>query len=428
MIVILGGGLAGLSAAYHLDGFPVVVLEAEKRPGGMCRTREMKGFSFDYAGHLLHLRDPRAMALVDDLIPGTLATVTRKAFIQSMGALLPFPFQANLHGLPAEVVAECLCGFVRALGVEVPEDPEISFEEWSLAVFGEGISRRFMFPYNEKLYRRKPANMTADWVSWAVPRPDLDEVVRGALGIENIGMGYNPTFKYPRTAGIELLPRALARRIDTLRCNSPVRRVDLDTRRVVLTDGETIDYEQLVVTCPLPAFLSMAKGGSEHWQAMGERLDWSAVSCVNLGVDRPGVGGGAHWIYFPDGQAPFYRVGFPTNFSGGVAPPGTSSMYVEFGLRRDEFLDPDRIEAIVIEGLCREGILTGEENVLVCDPLRLDPGYVIFDRARREVMSRAVPALQAVNVHLIGRYGAWSYSYMERALLDGLELPGKLGM
>jgi hypothetical protein len=59
--------------------------------------------------------------------------------------------------------------------------------------------------------------------------------------------------------------------------------------------------------------------------------------------------------------------------------------------------------------------------------VRIDPGYVIFDRARQEVMSRVPPQLEGCGVHLIGRYGAWTYSYMERALLDGLELAEKLG-
>jgi len=51
---------------------------------------------------------------------------------------------------------------------------------------------------------------------------------------------------------------------------------------------------------------------------------------------------------------------------------------------------------------------------------------VIFDRARQEAMKRAVPRLRDRGVHLIGRYGAWTYSYMERALLDGLELATEL--
>jgi protoporphyrinogen oxidase len=123
---------------------------------------------------------------------------------------------------------------------------------------------------------------------------------------------------------------------------------------------------------------------------------------------------------------PFYRVGFPTNFSTGVGPPGASSMYVEFGLRRGESFEPERLEALAFDALRREGVLRGDERVLVRDWVRIDPGYVIFDRARQSVISRVIPELKRLGVHLIGRYGAWTYSYMERALLDGLELAAKL--
>ena len=67
MILILGGGLAGLSTALHLGEHPHLVLEGETSPGGLCRTREVSGFLFDYTGHLLHLRDERVHALVDEL-------------------------------------------------------------------------------------------------------------------------------------------------------------------------------------------------------------------------------------------------------------------------------------------------------------------------------------------------------------------------
>jgi len=422
MIVIIGGGLAGMSAAYHLNGEPHVVLEADDTPGGLCRTREVEGFSFDYTGHLLHLRDPRIEALVGELLPAALRVIERKAAIRTHGATLPFPFQANLHGLPAEAVAECLTGFVEAMARPVPDEPDTSFEEWSLAVFGRGISDLFMFPYNSKLFRRAPAEMTADWVSWAVPRPSMDQVVRGALGLENRGMGYNPTFRYPEHGGIGSLPQALAERVPNLRCGARVAEVDLDRRRVRLLDGETVDYDALVVTTPLPGFLGMMRDRTSHLSALASRLDWSVVACLNLGVDRANLADGTHWIYFPDGDSPFYRVGFPSNFSENVAPAGTGSMYVEFGLRRDEPFDSTRLEALALEALRQEGILRPDDRILARDWVRVDPGYVIFDRARQEVMATVVPELAQQDVHLIGRYGAWTYSYMERALLDGLEL------
>lgn len=429
MILILGGGLAGMSTAYHLGDVPHLVIEAEATPGGLCRTREVNGFSFDYTGHLLHLRDERIVRLVDSLLPCAFNTVERRARIRARGATLPFPFQANLHGLPREVVADCLIGFVESLSQaqSVPDDPAISFEAWSLAVFGRGISDAFMLPYNRKLFRRDPREMTADWVSWAVPRPRLAEVVRGALGMENRGMGYNPTFRYPKRGGIAILPQALARQVSRMSLGRRVAEVDLAARRVVLDDGESLAYDQLVVTTPLPAFLRMTRGAAPGFAALADRLDWSVVACLNLGVGRPAIADGAHWIYFPDSDAPFYRVGFPSNFSDTVAPEGTSSMYVEFGLLRDEPFDPARLESEAIAALQREGILDPQDRLLARDWIRIDPGYVIFDQARQAVMAEVVPELNRAGVHLIGRYGAWTYSYMERALLDGLEAAERLG-
>src|SRR6185295_7073065 len=100
--------------------------------------------------------------------------------------------------------------------------------------------------------RRDPAEMTADWVSWAVPRPNLEEIVRGALGIENQRMGYNSTFRYPERGGIEVVPNAFASRIKTLRTGARVASVDLARRRVTLSGGESIAYDTLVSTIPLP--------------------------------------------------------------------------------------------------------------------------------------------------------------------------------
>jgi protoporphyrinogen oxidase len=282
-----------------------------------------------------------------------------------------------------------------------------------------------MLPYNEKLFRRAARDMTADWVSWAVPKPSLRQVVRGALGLENRGMGYNPTFRYPERGGIGVLPEALAREVRHIRSGARVERIDL-ARRTVTASGRTLRWDALVNTLPLPAFLRMLDGAPADLVREADRLDWSVVGCLNLGVDRADLAGGAHWLYFPDADVPFYRVGFPTNISDGVAPPGTGSMYVEFGLARDEHPDPVELEVRAIDALRREGLLEARDRVLAREFVRIDPGYVVFDRARQEVMARVVPELLRHDVHLVGRYGAWTYSYMERALLDGLEVAARL--
>ena len=60
--LILGGGITGLSVAYHLEQkghTDYLVLEKENEPGGLCRSIYKNGFTFDYAGHLLHLHTPQ---------------------------------------------------------------------------------------------------------------------------------------------------------------------------------------------------------------------------------------------------------------------------------------------------------------------------------------------------------------------------------
>src|SRR5262245_24479466 len=115
-LVIIGAGLAGLSAAYHAErnGLDYALYEAGDVVGGCCRTVEREGFLFDYSGHLLHLKDPYFQELIRELLVDNLNIISRNAVIYSHGVFTRYPFQANLFGLPAAVVKECLQEFVKA--------------------------------------------------------------------------------------------------------------------------------------------------------------------------------------------------------------------------------------------------------------------------------------------------------------------------
>ncbi len=194
MIVIVGAGLAGLSAAYHLSGVPYRLYEREWEVGGLCRSYRKDGFTFDYTGHLLHFRQAEIKALVEELLAGKLQKHTRQSFIYSHRTYTEYPFQVNTFGLPPEVVRECLMGFIATL--THPTYPAAvngrSFKQWILDNLGEGMAKHFMVPFNEKLWQVSLDELTSDWVSWLVPKPELKDVVNGALGIKDKAFGYNP--------------------------------------------------------------------------------------------------------------------------------------------------------------------------------------------------------------------------------------------
>src|SRR6185369_8989335 len=103
----------------------------------------------------------------------------RSSWIYSQGAYTRYPFQANTYGLPWRAVEDCAAGFLKTIHRPdprpVPKKP--SFKEWSLRAFGEGISRHFMFPYNEKLWRAPLSELTTEWQGRFVPKPSPAEVL-----------------------------------------------------------------------------------------------------------------------------------------------------------------------------------------------------------------------------------------------------------
>jgi protoporphyrinogen oxidase len=428
-VVILGAGLTGLSAASHLQPIPSVVLERESRPGGLCRSHHEAGFTFDCTGHLLHLRDAAVKGLVDRLLPRAFARHDRRALVFSNNAFTPYPFQANLHGLPVEVVKECILGFVEALlererGGE-PDVSRLSFRAWAEATFGRGIASHFMLPYNAKLLRSDLDEIECSWVSWSIPRPTLSEILEGAFGSVVGGLGYNPTFLYPRRGGISALPEALAKRCPDVRPNTTVVGVDARARRVRLAGGATLSYEALISTIPLDRLLAITDNLPAELPAIGRGLRAVRVLNINLGIDRDSISG-AHWIYFPEPEYSFYRAGFPGNLSPDLVPHGCSSLYVERSLLRDEPFNPDEVVDTAVEDLRRAGILRRSDRVVYRRVSVLDPAYVIHDRFRARSLTRCLDALAELDIHSAGRFGAWEYSSMEGAIRSGMDLASRL--
>lgn len=428
-VVILGGGLTGLSAAWHLDGVESLVLERDAEPGGLCRSFAEDGFTFDCTGHLLHLREPRFRDLVERLAPGAFAAHERRALIFSKGTFTPYPFQANLHGLPVDTVKDCVAGFVEALlrreKAGEPDPQRATFKEWVEAIFGAGIAQHFMLPYNAKLWRVDLDEIECGWVSWSIPRPTLREVLDGAFGATVRGLGYNPTFLYPRRGGIRALPDAFARRVPAIRTGSAVETIDARRRVVRLRGGETIGYERLVSTLPLDRLLQSTEGLPDEMGAIGRRLRSVRVLNICLGIARPRLSD-AHWVYFPEPEYSFYRIGFPSNLAPGMAPRGCASVWAERSLLPGEPFDEQEVIATTTDDLRRAGILRARDRVVFARVGVLDPAYVLYDRHRARHVPRVLETLREHGIDSTGRFGAWEYSSMEGAMRAGVDAAERL--
>jgi len=418
VIVILGAGVAGLSAAFHLKGKEYRIFEKEGEAGGLCRSLVQDGFTFDYTGHLLHLSHPYTQKLMKELLSVRLIKHQRRAAIYFMGSYIPFPFQANLWALPKELTRACLIEFIRASCKEVQKGE--NFLSWIYQALGSGIAKHFMIPYNEKLWRIPLDEISLEWVERFIPCPNLEEVIDGALGVNLKGFGYNQEFFYPLKGGIQILPQSFLARVQDVQLGKEVASIDIEKKVVRFQDGGETPYRTLLSSLPLDELLQRLGSCPEEIKELRKGLRYVSVININLGVGREGISD-YHWLYFPEPSYPFYRVGFLSNLSPYMAPKGTSALSVEISHLPSTPPPLKKVREQTLAALVSCGILRTEDKILAEKTIFIKHAYVIYDRFRSEHLPRLMQFLRANQIYPLGRYGLWEYTTMEEAILQGKE-------
>lgn len=429
-IVILGAGLSGLTCAYYLRK-DYSIFEKDSRVGGLCRSEKIDGFTFDYTGHLLHLKKDENKRLIKKLLGKNLFLQKRKSWIYSKGVYTKYPFQANIYGLPPEVVRECIDGLreirtnrkrraPRQMSGSVNRKP-VDFKEWIYKNFGEGYAKHFMIPYNEKLWTVPLEEMSTEWTKRFIPIPTLKEALAGARGRQAKDFGYNIRFYYPLKGGIEELSRSFLPFTNGVNLNSKATRISLKDKKIKFSNGKEIRYQRLVSTIPLPGLIKIIEHTPEKISRASEGLRYVSVFNLNLGIKRENISD-KHWVYFPEKDFSFYRVGFTSNFSSYLVPKGTSSIYTEVSYSKDRPLDKKGITRRIIKDLIKAGIITSRDKILAKLVLDIKYAYPLYDHNHRESVAIIQKFLRENDIYSMGRFGSWEYLSMEDVINQGREI------
>lgn len=422
--VIIGAGLTGLSAAYHLEkkGFTDYALfEKEQSIGGLCRSVEQDGFTFDYTGHLLHTSDPYFRTLLENLVGlKQLNAIERRSFVYSEETYTHYPYQINLHGLSPATIIDCITGYIqRPITKRNPK----TFTEWVNHNFGEGFGKHFFLPYQEKIFAYDPHKLSASWTGRFVPSTSLDKIIRGALEKPtHESIGYNANFLYPKKGGIFSWVNTFASHITKpIHTNFCVKQINLKNKTVSFTNGHIEPFDELITTIPLDSMLGLVQEKSHTTlQRARKHLLCNSVVNFNLGINHPDVSD-KHWIYFPEKQYPFYRIGFPHNFSEHMAPTGHSSLYGEFSHINQS---RDWINRTLKHALTatKKLLSINDADIATECIMPISHAYVIYDFWREAHLPKLLKQLQEQHVYSIGRYGEWKYASMQEAVLDGKKI------
>ncbi|MEW5693242.1 MAG: FAD-dependent oxidoreductase [Candidatus Hydrogenedentota bacterium] len=419
--IILGAGIEGLGFAYLLNkkNIDFAIIEKEKVTGGLLKSFYIDGFTFDCGGHFIHTQNKKLLNFINQISNNQFVKHKRMSRIFLNKVYTEYPFQTNTFGLPERIIKECRDGLIKVLNKEIRYD---NFYDWVYSVFGDGIAKRFMMPYNKKFFKYDLKKITCDWVDRFIIRPTKEEFDRGAKERIISDKGYNRLYYYPETRGIDTLIKSLEKNIDKARIfvNSEIDSIDINNKIIYLKNKKIIKYSKLVSTIPLPELWRLIphKKQCAGWM---NKLKWLSVRVLNLGFRGKDLNN-AQWIYFPESRFRFYRIGCYHNISKNLVPEGCISFYIESSYRHK----PQTILPLeqTIEDLIDIGLIKKEYKLLVHKEIDIKYAYIIYNKAREKTITKVREYLRGKDIVLSGRYSEWKYSTISDALMKIIEQSG----
>lgn len=416
--VILGAGIAGISAAYHLKqkGENSVIFEKDNDWGGLCGFFEIDGFRFDRFVHFTFAKDEKIAELFAK--SSSLYAHPPVSYNYWRGCWLKHPAQNNLAPLPIEEKVKIIDSFVNRPRKDVAEISD--YAEWLRVQYGDYFAENFPFAYTRKYWGVEAKQLETKWVGNRLHVSPLPEVLRGAFAEQQENFYYTKFMNYPKKGGFRSIMNECRKGLD-IRLNKKAVRIDTAAKQVEFADGTVENYDNLISSLPLPEIIKMISDVPENVQNAAKQLRWTCGYQVSLGFNRPYVAKYL-WFYIYDEDVPPARVYSPNLKSPDNAPDGCSSLQAEiFFANGVKVVDKNIILQKTVEKL-KEICQFNDSDVVVKD-IRFEPyANIIFTPEIYESRKVVREWLQAQGIKTIGRFGEWDYLWSHQAFESGMKV------
>jgi oxygen-dependent protoporphyrinogen oxidase len=333
-VVVIGGGIAGLAAAFFLSGEPVrvTVLEGASRLGGKLQASDVAGVAMDEGAEALLARRPEGIELIKaaglggDLVP---AGVTSSA-IYTRGALRPLP-RRQFMGVPADLDELAATGVIspaglaRASGAQASEAEagDVSVTEYIGSRLGVEIVDRLVDPLLGGVYAGRSEDLSftatlAPLAAAARTHATLSEAVTSLLPRPPAaGKGDLPPAKaapvfVSLTSGIGAVPEAVAKASGAdVRVNAMVRelrRTEAGWRLTIgsAADPEYLDADAVIIAVPAAPAARLLREAAGEAAARLKQIPYASMAIVTLAfraADFPAQRRSGYLVPAVDGRA-----------------------------------------------------------------------------------------------------------------------------
>ncbi len=410
-VVILGGGIAGISAAYHLSGKEIknTVYEASSGVGGLVSNFTVNGFRFDNAIHMSFSKS----TYVKELFSTTpFYSHAPDAYCRDRAFWLKHPVQNNLFPLPVEEKLSYIKSFIQR-----PELEANNYKEWLINQYGQKIAEKYPLAYTHKYWGLGAEELSLTWIGDRMRKADIDEVLIGALEPRDVNHYYAAEMRYPKKGGYFNFIKPMVDSVN-FKCNKQAVEINIESKSITFLDGEVINYDNLISSLPLPVLINIISNVPRDVCEAAQSLLWTTVDLVSVGFNKPKISPYL-WFYLYDEDTTASRAYSPSMKSSDNAPEGKSSLQFEiYNLSNKELYDSNQL-LIDVKNKILSMNICDEDEIEFMHHKHLPFGNVVFNHGMEERRKIIRDYLASCGIFSCGRFGEWDYLWSDQSLLSG---------
>ncbi len=435
-VLVIGGGPAGLTAAYELTRHELkpIVFEKYDKVGGISRTETYKDYYFDMGGHRFFTKSQEVNKFWHEILGDEFLRRPRLSRIYYDRKFFNYPLKPTnaLKGLG--LIQSFLIGLSYVRWQIFPHRDETTFEQWVTNRFGYRLFTIFFKSYTEKVWGIPTSELSSEWAAQRIKDLDLKSAVLSMfVKPKNTITTLIEEFNYPRR-GPGMLWNEVKDRINQrggeVRLNSNVCGIQRDGTRitgvVVSINGteEIIEGTDFISSMPVTEFISkLNPPPPKEVLDAASKLTYRDFLTVCLIVNKEDLFAD-NWIYIHDPEVTVGRIQNFKNWSPYMVPDlSKSSLGLEYFCNEGDELwnasDEDLIELGKKE-IEKVGLAKYSDVEDGC-VFRVEKSYPVYDSdyaAHLNVIREYIDSLE--NFQTIGRNGLHRYNNQDHAMLTGM--------
>jgi protoporphyrinogen oxidase len=409
-LVILGGGLAGLYAAkqFAKRNCTVTILEKEREVGGLCRSFVFdKGIVCDIGPHIFFSRNKDTLAKLLEFMPDNTKHRRSNRIIHDH-KLFQYPFENSLSLLNDDEKHWVSDSFINNQYENLEVNNMLQF---FLKIFGDGITKLYLEPYNEKIWKHHPAFLDTQMVE-RIPRPPVQDILNSLHGKDSDGYLHQLFFHYPNEGGASTLINNIKQSLPSnvsIITDSNIKEIrDIEGAYQVVTRNHHYSATRILSTIPLRTFCDLYVGFINYIELATQSKLLKHNDIYEVVVTCNGDIGGDNFAFMnADRDVIFHRVSKINFLKGNYDLQGKTTLLAEVTVPMGIEYEHDWLKAQIKKGLDK---CFGHVTVDSMLARKFENAYVIYDLNHYQTTTDILTKFRkSGHIQFAGRQGLHQY-------------------